>query len=187
MDQLWIQLARQLADYSNWSANHLTRTALPQTNLSSLMAWDLLSVNSHRLTGSWQKLKTMVIPYPTSRVTHSRMPMDCCQQQPAYSTVIPWLGPEFSCQKRLKSTLGNNPVYNPEIRFDFPYEWFLNFLWTNMLEKQAISMRIGQENSTKTSLKQIKQKTSFFTLFLVWHKCDIGNWSKLNSLMMHYT
>ena len=37
-------------------------------------------------------------------------------------TVIPWLGPEFSCQKRLKSTPGNDPVYNPEIRFDFPYK-----------------------------------------------------------------
>ena len=36
--------------------------------------------------------------------------------------VIPWLGPEFSCQKRLKSTPWNNPVYNPEIRFDFPYK-----------------------------------------------------------------
>ena len=36
--------------------------------------------------------------------------------------VIPWLGHEFSCQKRLKSTPGNNPVYNPEIRFDFPYK-----------------------------------------------------------------
>ena len=48
-------------------------------------------------------------------------------------------------------------------------------------------MRIGQENSTKTSLKQIKRKTSFVTLFLVGDKCDIGNWSKMNSLMMHYT
>ena len=34
--------------------------------------------------------------------------------------VIPWLGPEFSCRKRLKSTPRHNPVYNPEIRFDFP-------------------------------------------------------------------
>ena len=31
-------------------------------------------------------------------------------------SVIPWLGPEFSCRKRLKSTPGHNPVYNPEIR-----------------------------------------------------------------------
>ena len=36
-------------------------------------------------------------------------------------------------------------------------------------------MRIGQENSTKTSFKQIKLKNPFFTLSLVWDKCDIGN------------
>ena len=37
-------------------------------------------------------------------------------------TVIPWLGPEFSCRKRVKCTPGNTPVYKPEIRVDFPYK-----------------------------------------------------------------
>ena len=40
--------------------------------------------------------------------------------------VIPWLGPEFSGRKRLKSTPGHNPVCNSEIRFDFPYMMMMN-------------------------------------------------------------
>ena len=36
--------------------------------------------------------------------------------------VIPWLGPEFSCQKRVKSAPGHNPVYKPEIQVDFWYK-----------------------------------------------------------------
>ena len=48
-------------------------------------------------------------------------------------------------------------------------------------------MRIDQENSTKTFFEQIKQKIPFLMLFLVGVECNIGNWSKMNSLMMHYT
>ena len=43
-------------------------------------------------------------------------------QEGDWEAVIPWLGPEFSCRKRVKSTPGHNPVYKPEIRVDFPYK-----------------------------------------------------------------
>ena len=113
--------------YAGYAAKTVEWHVKPMERMRNQMsAWGMAKL--HNMSRAWKIIPHIAggTGYVFRRHTVDRL-LHVFDHLDAYNTctdpaVIPWLGPEFSCRKRLKSAPGHNPVYNPENRFDFPYK-----------------------------------------------------------------